>query len=518
MKNSKIKDLNINIFLRLFVFLFFINFISSCKKPTIDNKTPKVLIKNFQLLGFEDLTIETSLENINPSMQDEVGICWNDSGEPTVSDNLKIFTNNQLKDTIRTIGQNKKIFARAFYRNKFSKNESILYSTTIEVSTKGLKKLMEKEVMLDQFVNVVQVVNTNRNTFIVLYECLQKAPRSGSYPAIIEIDGNGQVLWKKEYITKDKIIAPLDILEIPSGYLVFCRYMDLKDEILILKIDKFGNKVFEKIIIDTERQRLKNVELLSDGTIKVIMSQFDTSLSDGTLINHKIVESILNENAEVLYQKYFDYETNNPAGNNDMNNLILHATNGNIFSANIFLNLKDFVISPKVLFQLHDKNHKLIWEKIMEEPINAIPLKISRAINGNPVVMNPRELQRRLWLTEVNLKDGSIRWEYNYSNFRFGPFSNTLPISLCTDREGSHYVTGDVTPKFGVQSNTFIVKVDKDGKKMWDFDFAEQSPYKFSKSQHILINNVGNIVLFRYKMQELSDYDVPLVITTYEEL
>ncbi|MEN5234301.1 hypothetical protein [Sphingobacterium faecium] len=248
------------------------------------------------------------------------------------------------------------------------------------------------------------------------------------------------------------------------------------------------------------------------------MSQFDTSLSDGTLINHKIVESILNENAEVLYQKYFDYETNNPAGNNDMNNLILHATNGNIFSANIFLNLKDFVISPKVLFQLHDKNHKLIWEKIMEEPINTIPLKISRAINGNPVVMNPRELQRRLWLTEVNLKDGSIRWEYNYSNFRFGPFSNTLPISLCTDREGSHYVTGDVTPKFGVQSNTFIVKVDKDGKKMWDFDFAEQSPYKFSKSQHILINNVGNIVLFRYKMQELSDYDVPLVITTYEEL
>ncbi|MEN5234302.1 hypothetical protein [Sphingobacterium faecium] len=222
MKNSKIKDLNINIFLRLFVFLFFINFISFCKKPTIDNKTPKVLIKNFQLLGFEDLTIETSLENINPSMQDEVGICWSDSGEPTVSDNLKIFTNNQLKDTIRTIGQNKKIFARAFYRNKFSKNESILYSTTIEVSTKGLKKLMEKEVMLDQFVNVVQVVNTNRNTFIVLYECLQKAPRSGSYPAIIEIDGNGQVLWKKEYITKDKIIAPLDILEIPSGYLVFC--------------------------------------------------------------------------------------------------------------------------------------------------------------------------------------------------------------------------------------------------------------------------------------------------------
>lgn len=489
----------------------------SCEKPDKNGTIPQVVIKNFQILGFEDLAIETSLENISSTNQDELGICWSDSGIPTISDNIKLFVNKQQKDTVRAIGQNKRFYVRAFYKSKTLKENEVLYSQPIEVSTKGLKKLMEKEVSLRNFVNVVDIKLTDRNTFIVLYQCFENASLWSTYPAMIEIDENGQVLWKKEYITENSIKSPLAILDIPSGYLVFCRYIHTIDEVLVMKMDKQGNKLFERRINETYMQRLKNVDLQSDGTIKLIMSQFDSFLSDGTLINHKIVEFSLNESVEVLHREFFSYESHRPEGSDDMSNLILEFSNGNYFSANTFLNTKEFVISPKVLFQLHDKNHKLIWEKLMQEPIEAVPIKISQAINGNPIVMSPRELQRRLWLKEIDLTDGSLRWEYIYRNFRFGSSTNTYPISLYTDRMGFHYAAGDVTPYYGTQSNTFIVKIDNDGKKIWDIDFAEEPPYKYSKAQHILINNLGHIVLFRYKMQELSDTQIPFVISRYEE-
>ena len=275
---------------------------------------------------------------------------------------------------------------------------------------------------------------------------------------LIKIDKNGNKIWEKtfggKYDENSRTIVKTD----DGNFIIAANnesYGKGKSFMYLIKVDKNGNKIWEKIY---SRGSISGLTKTEDGGFIISGSSRSVENGEPTIVLIKV-----DKNGNQIWEKIFfgkNYEGVTP---------IMKIDNGFIMSAAIY----SYGGRRDASLIKIDKNGNKIWEKIYSRGSIS---GLTKTEDGNFLLAGwiVRNGNSDVWIMKIN-KDGNILWQKNYGGN--GVEGGAAVIKI----ESGFMVVGDTSSYGNGSHDVYLIKIDKNGNKIWektyggsDLDFPSQ--------------------------------------------
>jgi hypothetical protein len=302
---------------------------------------------------------------------------------------------------------------------------------------------------------------------------------------IIKLDSNGNKIWDKTFGGKfsdeaTSIIQTKDGGFIVAGEIGYTSYRDFNSDFdaWIIKLDKDGNKIWDKTFGDSGWNKANAIIQTNDRGFIFVG-------------NTNVVK--LDKNGNEIWNKTF--------GN--ANSIIQTKTGEFIFVGNK-AHKRISSIYTNVWVTKLDKNGNVIWDKEFGGKDNEEANLIIQTKDGNFVIAGKfssasNELigSSAFWIIKIDSSGNKI-WDKKY----FGDGYDVANAIIQT-KNGNFIVAGLTTSKGAGKRDAWIIKLDKNGNKIWDKTFGGKYD---DKATSILQSNDGNLVMLGEKELDSGRY------------
>jgi hypothetical protein len=304
---------------------------------------------------------------------------------------------------------------------------------------------------------------------------------------IIKIDKNGNKIWDKtfggEYSDEANAIIKAD-----NGYIIAGTTYSFgagKDDVWVIKIDKNGNKIWDKTFGGRNFDTAKAIIKADNGyVIAGYTDSFGAGDRDAWVIK-------IDKNGNKIWDKTFGGEYSDEA------NAIIKADNGYIIAGYT----ESFGAGAGDAWVIKiDKNGNKIWDKTFggneEDKANAI----IKADNGYVIAGYTESFGAGAgdaWVIKID-KNGNKIWDKTFGG-RDYDYANAIV------KADNGYIIAGYTYSFGAgDRDAWIIKIDKNGNKIWDKTFGGN---KFNEADVIIKADNGYIIAGITKSFGAGNYD-----------
>ncbi|MCX7796168.1 MAG: hypothetical protein N2380_06585 [bacterium] len=273
---------------------------------------------------------------------------------------------------------------------------------------------------------------------------------AGSYDFyILKIDRNGNKLWEKIFGGKDVDMA-VDVKNTPDGGNIIvgstASFGSGGFDIYVLKLDKNGKKIWEKVFGGKGDDIGNSIEMTSDGGFVIAGSSTSFSLDNSDMYLLK-----LDNNGNKIWEKTFGGE------DADVARSICAISDGGYIIAGY---TRSFDAKGNDVYVIKlDKNYNKIWEKRFgKNEIDEANSIIETSDGGYIIGGYTGDLSNGdVYIIKLNKKGDKI-WEKT-----FGGKKIDIARSI-QETSNKDYVVAGFTAPFGAGENDlYILKINKDG-------------------------------------------------------
>jgi hypothetical protein len=174
---------------------------------------------------------------------------------------------------------------------------------------------------------------------------------------LIKIDKNGNKLWQKIYSGKnyDGINA---IVKMDDGSYLLAGYTDFSRDICLIKIDKNGNKLWQKIYGIKDWDVVNKIIKTDNG---YLLAGYTEAFADGERYTYREIYLVrIDKNGNKLWQKTYSYKNSNIKYSDSVESIIKTDDGGYLLAGFTYSsgNGKSDVCLIKI-----DKNGNRLWQK-----------------------------------------------------------------------------------------------------------------------------------------------------------
>jgi len=274
---------------------------------------------------------------------------------------------------------------------------------------------------------------------------------------IVKVDKNGRKIWEKIY-RKNQETVGYDIISSPNGEYLIIGYTVVfnnvggwlsggKESIYILKIDENGNKLWEKVYKTNEKDlRGTSIDMTKDRNY-IISGYIKGSWVDEPYILK--IDKNGNKIWDKIYQKHH---------NNKLNDII--TTKDGYIAIGYSVTNDDKVYVLKI-----DKNGNKIWDKVFGGEYIDEALSIIKAQDGYIIVGCTSSFGKRgkhTYILKIN-GNGQKIWQKVYEISKYDDVATTI-----TKVQNGGYIIGGYFSDY-----MYIMYIDEDGNQKWIKKFLD---------------------------------------------
>ncbi|MEV4884634.1 hypothetical protein MRBLMN1_003160 [Chitinophaga ginsengisegetis] len=405
---------------------------------------------------------------------------------------LEVTSPDSFYASLKGIGQGRTIYCRAFI---VADSGQIIYeSKTEKITAGGLTKLWEKEYTDGRIKEILQVLPTTDNAFIILAKMYDNTI---AWPRLVKIDTSGNVQWDMQYHEHEQW-TPTQLMKVKDGYILAATYQYLyTPRVAIVKLDVNGNRMWEKNIDINAMQRFVRFQLLKEDVFKVTVRTI-TGYSPNPL-NPTFTDCWYDLQGNMLL------EWSTPNYNKFNEGLYIYkmatAPDSSFMAANPYYYYNppgSTNMTGDAILHYFDKKNQLRWERIYGKTGYDTPVSLEITSEGNFSILgytNSYNNQTSLWLFQVDKTNGDVLWEQTYFNSKYGINGKVYPTSIYMGNHDQHYITGYVSDNDYGSSSAYILKVDERGNYIWDYTF-EDSEMRYIQGEYIFVNTSREVYVF----------------------
>jgi len=279
---------------------------------------------------------------------------------------------------------------------------------------------------------------------------------------LIKIDKNGNKIWQKTFGGKRED-TPSAIAKTDDGGFIITGWTNSFGnggwDVYLIKIDKNGNRIWQKTFGGKRKDIAKAIVKTDDGGF--IIAGWTNSFGNGGWDVYLIK---IDKNGNRIWQKTFGGKSE------DIAKAIAKTDDGGFIIAgetNSFGNGGDDVYLIKI-----DKNGNKIWQKTFGGKREDTPSAIAKTDDGGFIIAGWTNSfgngSDDVYLIKID-KDGNIIWQKTYGGKDWDILDRAYAIAK-TDNEG-FIIVGDTTESF-IVGDVYLIKIDKDGNRIWQKTFG----------------------------------------------
>lgn len=489
--------------------------ILSCKKQEVNPLgDASVTIDSFQVSSFDNLFMKASFKNIDVNIITEKGFCWGTTPTPTINDNHKGIANQLFADTMNNVGKRAHFYFRAYIKA----GNAIVYSVNVSISTGALETSWQREYNNGKNRTIIQVIEDNQNGFIELLQTYNTYGNANAWPEIINYDSVGNIKWDYQY-NQGENKQPGYILKLQDGYLfATTNWIPGGRGIFVTKINLNGIKLWEQSFNRKINQEFVKLTMLPNDTILLTTKAFDNIGNAGrqncSINNFKISSTgtLFSESAVLNDNKF----------NQGSYAFLASGTSDNGFVvSNYYSPFNTPLITYDIILQKFNSLNQLEWEKLYGGNRDELPIKMSVTPNGNYDVLgytlSKGPTSQSLWLFEADKNNGSQLSDFTYANLKYGNVGYTYPLGFCRTNNGQHFITGDVSEYYATLTSAFLIKVDENGKLVWEYTYTNPTGVRYSGAYATIVKSNNEIYVFGSKHNESNSTSNTLFLTKFIE-
>jgi len=281
----------------------------------------------------------------------------------------------------------------------------------------------------------------------------------------IKLDKNGDKISEKIYKMKNSNLSGLVKLTSNGGYTILGNVTTLdtiKNYIYILKLDKNGNKIWEKTYGGKGHDFARSFQLTSDGGY-IVLGASDYYCIDK--FDFYIIR--LDENGDKIWERIFGTKDHE----NMANSIQQTSDEGYIFAG--WTSYESIGQGSDIYVVKLDKKGNYIWKKVYgEKKYDDSASSIQQTSDAGYIVAGCTESYSAgatdIYIMKLD-KNGNVMWEKTY-----GGEANDTPTSIQQTSDGGYIVAGS-TESFGAGGSDFyIIKLDKNLNKVWEKTYGDK--------------------------------------------
>ncbi|WP_143312706.1 hypothetical protein [Chitinophaga eiseniae] len=420
----------------------------------------------------------------------EHGICYNYTGNPTISDfkkkeyagNAPDYVSLYLPESFRTI----------YFRVYVIINDIPYYSSQKSISTSGLRDPWEKELISGDFFDIREVVYDDNYGFAILGSVHTTDSPDSCWARLIKVDGEGNIQWSKDY-RDHSYYQPYQLLKTRDGYAIISGRKDAAEgDILITKINASGVQV-NRFVLDNAVNTLKGVYENSGQQLVLYTTKQHKNESSGAIWTW-ILDWPDQAVGEINYNVYDDFyqggEAKKSIGNPEGWTCIRYIHIGSI------LNVTHYGADNHYKW-----NHEIESNEFGPKSGTMAGVNIRLNIQKNPVVLTYATFTPRRSISSLAVLDantGRLLWQGFIYDPTFSIRSNgrTMATDFCQDIDGNYYSTGTSQSVDSNRVSRFIFKHNAEGRAQWYYRVSETDAITRKNVHSILITPEKMIYLF----------------------
>ena len=384
--------------------------------------------------------------------------------------------------------KSKKAYSEAYYWNKLKRTNKLEdyieyfnnypYGKHVEKVKEKLKKAgyllkaWDKTYGGEAWDGAQSIIKTKDKNYLIVGSSVSYS-KGSSDAWVFKIDKNGNKIWEKTFGGKYGDEAN-SVIETEDGYLIAGSTSSFGDyDVWIIKIDKNGNKLWDKTfnIKDIDEP----VSLLETEDGYIIAGNTQPYKGD----NYDIWIMKIDKNGNKIWNKMYGGSDWDQAGS------IIKTKNGFIIAANTRSYGKG---GNNIWIIKIDKNGNKVWDKVIGDLGTQASYSIIEIIDGY-IIAGINNFYDNSWIDAWVIKidkNGNKIWDKT-----FGGKNTDIPKSI-TKTEDGYIIAGYTDSYSNGKDDTWIVKTDKDGNKIWDKTLGGKS---WDRAKSIIKTEDGYLVL-----------------------
>ena len=272
---------------------------------------------------------------------------------------------------------------------------------------------------------------------------------------LVKIDEYGNKIWEKTYGGKRNDKANAITQTKDGGFIVAgCKksFDSGKSDVYLIKIDEYGNKIWEKTYGGKRNDKANAITQTEDGGFVVAgdTESCSNGWSDVYLIK-------IDENGSMVWEKTYGGKKNDKA------NAITQTEDGSFIVAGDTESFSNGW-SDAYLIKI-DENGSMVWEKTYGGKNGDVVETIAKTEDGGFIVAgNTDSFTNYGWdvyIIKID-KKGNMLWQKAH-----GGSKDDKAYAITQTEDGGFVIAGD-TKSFGNgKSDVYLVKIDKNGNTIW---------------------------------------------------
>ena len=278
---------------------------------------------------------------------------------------------------------------------------------------------------------------------------------------LIRTDENGFGIWEKTYGGSDNDEG-YSVVQTPDGNILsvgFSWSYGNKQQILVVKTDLSGHLIWRKTYGGSNREIGHKAIISSDGNILIVGQTNSPGISRG---NDDIWLIKIDQDGNEIWNKAYGLQ------NHEKGYDIIELDGGEF----IIVGYRDFYqeADKNILILKIDFEGNPLWEKIIgvDGVYEEVAYSISKSSDyGYLICSSTNAKGNNLYDPQIiNIDfDGNIIWNETYN----GSGLSHTRWSATSTKDGGAVIIGTTNYYAGDNEDAYILKINKDGKKLWDY-------------------------------------------------
>lgn len=296
---------------------------------------------------------------------------------------------------------------------------------------------------------------------------------------LVKLDNNGQKQWDKKIHRSYSDVINDIIKTTDGGYIMagYTRNYGNDYHSWVVKVDKDGHKQWDKIFGDSTNEGFQSVIQTTDGGYALTGRTRANVTGSLDLFVIK-----LDGNGNKQWDKIF-------GGNREEGgNSIIQTTDGGYIILG-YNNTKGLSKYSNWLIKLNSNGDKQ-WDKAIKGVDNELATDMIPTADGGYALAGARQGAAStldVWVAKLN-SNGDKQWDKVFKNQKV-----SAALSILQNKDGSYTIAGSQRKKLPDRSDIRVLKIDKNGNKLWDKFFGNNTDIE--RAYDIIHTNDGGYAI-----------------------